>query len=125
MISALRYRIRLANPAAHLFEVSLTVDDPDPQGQVFSMPAWIPGSYMIRDYARNVVTIRAESDGRAVALEKLDKSRWQAASVDKPLTVIAEIFRVLAPGGRLFMADIILENHVTPEKVQLMGSWSG
>jgi predicted metalloprotease with PDZ domain len=68
------------------------VDEPNPGGQVFSMPAWIPGSYMIRDYARNVVAIRAESDDRDVALEKLDKSRWKAASVQKPLTVIAEIF---------------------------------
>jgi predicted metalloprotease with PDZ domain len=33
-----------------LFEVRLTVADPDLEGQVFAMPAWIPGSYMIRDY---------------------------------------------------------------------------
>jgi predicted metalloprotease with PDZ domain len=92
MNSVLRYRIEPAKPAAHLYEVCVTVADPDPDGQIFSMPAWIPGSYMIRDYARNVVAIRAESDGRDVALEKLDKSRWQAASVEKPLTVIAEIF---------------------------------
>jgi SAM-dependent methyltransferase len=44
--------------------------------------------------------------------------------LDKP-RVLAEIFRVLGPGGRLQMADMILEDHVTPEKVELMGSWSG
>lgn len=44
--------------------------------------------------------------------------------LDKP-KVVAEIFRVLAPGGKLFMADMILKDHVTPQKVQLMGSWSG
>jgi predicted metalloprotease with PDZ domain len=77
---------------AALFEVRLTVANPDPDGQVFAMPAWIPGSYMIRDYARNVVAIRAESDGLDVPLEKLDKSCWRAAPVQKPLTLVAEIY---------------------------------
>ena len=87
-----RYRISPRDPGAHLFEVQLTVGGPDPEGQVFSMPAWIPGSYMIRDYARNVVSIRAESDGLDVPLTKLDKSSWRAAPVQKPLTLIAEIY---------------------------------
>jgi predicted metalloprotease with PDZ domain len=87
-----RYRISPHDPGAHLFEVRLTVANPNPDGQVFAMPAWIPGSYMIRDYARNVVAIRAESDGLDVPLEKLDKSCWQAAPVQKPLTLVAEIY---------------------------------
>jgi predicted metalloprotease with PDZ domain len=80
------------DPAAHLFEVSLTVDKPDSSGQIFAMPAWIPGSYMIRDYAKHVVAIRGESDGLSVALRKLDKSRWQAEPTDRPLTIVAEIY---------------------------------
>ena len=36
-------------------------------------------AHLIRDYARNIVSIRAESDGLDVPLEKLDKSRWLAA----------------------------------------------
>jgi len=76
------YSIWPKDPAAHLYEVSLTVETPDPKGQVFEMPAWIPGSYMIRDYARHVVSIRAESDGCAVKLRKLNKSSWQADAVN-------------------------------------------
>jgi predicted metalloprotease with PDZ domain len=92
MTQALRYRIYPKDPAAHLFEVTLTIPAPDPGGQVIAMPAWIPGSYMIRDYAKHVVTIRAGSDGNAVELEKLDKSRWRAGSVDGALTIVAEIY---------------------------------
>lgn len=92
MTSTLRYRIEPVDPAAHIFEVRLTVTEPAPEGQVFSMPAWIPGSYMIRDYARNVIAIRAESDGLDVELTKLDKSRWRAGTVARPLTLIARIF---------------------------------
>lgn len=92
MSAVLRYRVRPKDPAAHLFEVSLTIDRPDPAGQVFAMPAWIPGSYMIRDYAKNVVAIRAEANELAVGLRKIDKSRWQAKPSGHPLTVVAEIY---------------------------------
>jgi predicted metalloprotease with PDZ domain len=86
-----QYKITPKDPAAHLFEVSLTVAEPDPTGQVFNMPAWIPGSYMIRDLARNIVAIRAEAAGDEVNLTKIDKSSWQADVCEKPLTIIIEI----------------------------------
>ena len=91
-MAAHRYAIRPASPAAHLFETRLTVAAPDPEGQEFAMPAWIPGSYMVRDYARHVVSARAESDGRDVELTKLDKSRWRAAPVERELTLVLEIY---------------------------------
>ena len=78
-LPAVEYRIRPANPGAHLFEVTCTVHEPDPQGQVFSLPAWIPGSYMIREFARNIVSLSAQADGEPCALEKLDKHTWRAA----------------------------------------------
>ena len=44
--------------------------------------------------------------------------------VEKP-RVIADMARVLRPGGRLQMADSLLEEHVTPEQRAGMGTWSG
>ena len=92
MNAPIQYSICPKNPGAHLFEVTLTIDQPDPAGQLLSMAAWIPGSYMIRDYARHVVSIRAESEGDDLALTKTDKSSWIAAPCEAPLTVVAEIY---------------------------------
>lgn len=74
----IRYRIVPIDLAAHLFEIGLEIDDPDPSGQRVSLPAWIPGSYMIREFARHVVAIDARLGSRRIALEKIDKHTWQA-----------------------------------------------
>jgi len=91
-MTPIHYTIIPVRPEAHLYRVSCTVDDPDPSGQQFAMPAWVPGSYMIRDFARHVVSIRAASRNRAVALEKLDKHTWRAQPVDGSLTVSFEVY---------------------------------
>jgi arsenite methyltransferase len=43
--------------------------------------------------------------------------------LDKP-KVLAEVFRVLKPGGRIQMADILLDDGVTPQEVERKGAWS-
>lgn len=89
---AVQYTIVPHDLAGHLFNVTVTVAAPDPAGQVFALPAWIPGSYMIREFARNIVRIRAESNGAAVALTKLDKHSWRAAPTAGSLTVHYEVY---------------------------------
>jgi predicted metalloprotease with PDZ domain len=92
MKNAIRYEIVAKDPAAHLFELTLTVDSPAAGGQIFALPAWIPGSYMIREFARNIVQIRAESAGKKVPLAKIDKHTWHAARCNGPLTVRYEVY---------------------------------
>jgi predicted metalloprotease with PDZ domain len=92
MKNAINYTIAVQDAAAHLFAVTLAVNAPDPEGQVFSLPAWIPGSYMIREFARNIVQIRAECRGEAVALTKRDKHTWQAARCGGPLVLQYEVY---------------------------------
>ncbi|WJF90631.1 PDZ domain-containing protein [Paraburkholderia bonniea] len=89
----IHYTIVPKQPAAHLFEVTVTVAEPDPAGQRFVLPVWIPGSYMVREFARNIVTLRAFSEtGRKVRVEKTDKHRWQAAPLKGALTLRYEVY---------------------------------
>jgi predicted metalloprotease with PDZ domain len=87
-----RYRIAAVDPRAHLFEVSCIVDEPDRDGQRFRLPAWIPGSYLIREFARHFVDVRAHSDGRPIAIAKEAKDVWRAARCQGPLGVTATVY---------------------------------
>jgi predicted metalloprotease with PDZ domain len=86
------YRIAPRDPHAHLFEVRCTVTDPDAGGQAFRLPVWIPGSYLIREFARHFVAVRAEAQGRPLAIVKEAKDTWRAAPCTTPVTVIAQIY---------------------------------
>ena len=67
-------RIRPARPAAHLFEVQVTLEHPDPAGQRLALPMWIPGSYLVREFAHHVVCLKAECGDEPVACEKENKT---------------------------------------------------
>jgi predicted metalloprotease with PDZ domain len=94
-LSPIAYEILPADPAAHLFEVTLTVEKPEP-GMRFTLPAWIPGSYMIREFARNIVHIAAEIDGTEVPLVKCDKHSWVLGEVAKGAKKLRLVYRVYA-----------------------------
>jgi predicted metalloprotease with PDZ domain len=90
--NAVQYCIVPKDLAGHLFKVTLTINAPAADGQIVSLPAWIPGSYLIRDFARHIVTITAHSEGKKVALAKLDKDTWQAAPCKAALTFDYEVY---------------------------------
>lgn len=91
-MSAVRYQVSPAQPREHLFAVRCTVAQPDPQGQVFSLPSWLRGSYMVRDLAKHIVSIRAESAGQPVAIERLDKRSLRCAAVAGELQLIYSVY---------------------------------
>jgi len=91
-MQATRYQITPLDPHAHVFEVRCTVDDPDPAGQQFRLPAWIPGSYLVREFARQFIDVRGEAADGAVAVHKAAKDSWRAAPAPGPLTIVARVY---------------------------------
>jgi predicted metalloprotease with PDZ domain len=70
-----RYTVRVADAAAHRFEVELTIDRPAARQRV-SLPAWIPGSYLIREFARHLAGLQARQGRAARPLVQADKASW-------------------------------------------------
>ena len=88
----IRYRIGSRHPASHYFDVSVHIDRPDANGQALRLPNWIPGSYMIRDFARNLLDLRAEGTDGELEIEQIDKSNWRVAATDGALTLTYKVY---------------------------------
>ncbi len=90
--TAIAYTITPHNPGAHIFRVALTIAEPAPDGQALRLPAWIPGSYMIRDFARHIITLTAACRGKAIDAHKTDKDSWRCEPCAGPLEISYDVY---------------------------------
>lgn len=75
------YSIQAFDPHSHLFKVKLEIENPIQPIQVLRLPNWIPGSYLIRDFAKNITQINAyDQAGEPLKLNVIDKSTWSVSS---------------------------------------------
>lgn len=72
----LRYRVEPLSHRAHLFAVTLDIDRPA-RSQKLTLPVWIPGSYLVREFSQHLQHLSATQGGEALVVKQLDKHRWQ------------------------------------------------
>ena len=90
--AAVHYRVDLQSLNAHLFAVTLTIAQPATLQRV-SLPVWIPGSYLVREFAKNLQQLRAHQGSQAVALMQVNKCSWQAECLtNQPLVLQYEVY---------------------------------
>lgn len=89
--SPVHYRVEPAQLQARLYHVTLTVERPAAQ-QELSLPVWIPGSYLVREFSKNLQNLRAQQGGHEVPLTQRSKCLWQAACREgSPLVLTYEV----------------------------------
>jgi predicted metalloprotease with PDZ domain len=98
------YHVEIADAHAHLWRVTLTVPRPAAT-QRLSLPAWIPGSYLVREFARHLSALEARQGTRAVALTQLDKATWQAACEGRGALVVSYLVYAFDPSVRAAFLD--------------------
>ncbi|NRQ43108.1 M61 family metallopeptidase [Rheinheimera sp. YQF-2] len=86
-----KYQLEISDIAAHLLTVKLSFK-PVSNIHELLLPAWIPGSYMIRDFARNIVSISAADTSGPLRLQQLDKQRWQLHCTGRTVTVTYQVY---------------------------------
>ncbi len=83
----MHYRIEAADLHAHLYGVTLTIAKPAAQQRV-SLPVWIAGSYMVREFSKQIIGITALQGKRNVAVQQIDKCTWVLdCDSNKPITL--------------------------------------
>jgi predicted metalloprotease with PDZ domain len=84
---AVHYKVEAADLHAHLYGVTLTIEHPAANQRV-SLPVWIAGSYMVREFAKQITGISARQGKRHVAVHQLDKATWTVdCEAGTPLTL--------------------------------------
>lgn len=90
---SLQYKVSVASITKHLFEVELVIPETESTSLTLELPAWIPGSYMIRDFAKNIVYVTAEnSHGESIPFEKQDKQTWLIHNDKQATTVTYQVY---------------------------------
>lgn len=80
-VEPIRYHVTFPDAAAHYADVQADFPVSGESELTVFMPVWTPGSYLVREYAKNIVELRATTQsGQNLTVEKITKNRWKVAS---------------------------------------------
>lgn len=76
--SPVEFTVQFNAPQSHYVDIAATFPtDGRAEIDIF-MPVWTPGSYMVREYARNIESVSAfTAGGEALPIAKTQKNRWR------------------------------------------------
>lgn len=88
-VEPVRYTLSFPAPHTHYIEVSAVFPTGRRPHVELMMAVWTPGSYLVREYERNVEAVRAEGhDGAALPVEKSRKNRWKVSTNGAPAITV-------------------------------------
>jgi predicted metalloprotease with PDZ domain len=74
----IEYTLSMNKPYTHYFEILININNWQKDSIDLKMPVWTPGSYLVRDFSKNVDEFSAEgADGKKLPFEKIDKNTWR------------------------------------------------
>jgi predicted metalloprotease with PDZ domain len=77
-VPTLRYSLAMPAPQTHYFEVKMELGGFPAEYTDVKMPVWAPGSYLVREYSKNVEGFQARTaGGQALDVEKINKNTWR------------------------------------------------
>jgi len=87
------FLISMENPATHQFQVTMQIAANNDAHLMLQLAVWTPGSYLIREYAKNINYVKAfDKSGNKLSVEKSDKNTWVVANAGNELIVQYEVY---------------------------------
>ena len=72
------YKLKMTNPQSHYFEVEMILEGLTDKQIEVKMPVWAPGSYLVREFSKNVNQVLAFDENKvAIKTVKTAKNTWQ------------------------------------------------
>lgn len=86
-----KYTVDYSQHKAHLFQITMSMGDAE-IGQKLSLPAWTPGSYMIREFAQHIVSIKASEQGASIPIAKINKNTFVVDNKSKSIVIEYQVY---------------------------------
>ena len=80
----IQYTVAFPAPHTHYAEITAVVPTSRRPTVELMMAVWTPGSYLVREFERNVEGVAATASGRPLTVEKSDKNRWRITTTGAP-----------------------------------------
>ena len=92
--SQLSYHLSMPQPNSHYFAVKIEIQQNEAAVQQFKLPVWTPGSYLVREFSKNINQVRAiDALGNPLSVQKTTKNAWEVQCKGVPTyTVFYEVY---------------------------------
>ena len=71
------YKLSMPKPQNHYYHVEMELKDFNEKEIEISLPVWAPGSYLVREFSKNVNLVKAfDENGNPLEIKKQRKNSW-------------------------------------------------
>lgn len=91
--ATITYHVRMEQPATHYYNMQMDIANVMRDTVEVKMAVWTPGSYLVREYAKNIDAVKAtDNAGNALQIKKKDKNTWIVLSNKKDFSVAYNVY---------------------------------
>lgn len=86
------FEVSFTEPQAHYANVEMRISGINKEFVDVKMPVWAPGSYLVREFSKNVEDFKATSAGKPLRFEKVRKNTWRVYGASKAIQVNYRVY---------------------------------